>query len=85
MAVKTFQHKDLEKKRTATVATLLSLAAAAASSLFLLMLVLLLLLVRGLCASTADSYLCAFCCWCVCFLPVRVLLNAVLVLPLLLL
>jgi hypothetical protein len=31
MAVKTFQHEDLEKKRTATVATLLSLAAAAAS------------------------------------------------------
>ena len=84
MAVKTFHHKDFEKKRTATVATLLSLAAAAAS-FFLLMLVFLLLLVRGLCASTADSYLCAFCCWCVCFLPVRVLLNAVLVLPLLLL
>jgi hypothetical protein len=34
MAVKTFHHKDLEKKRTATVATLLSLAAAAAASFF---------------------------------------------------
>ena len=84
MAVKTFHHKDLEKKELLLL-QLCFLWLLLLPLFFLLMLVFLLLLVRGLCASTGDSYLCAFCCWCVCFLPVRVLLNAVLVLPLLLL